>query len=518
MNGFFPLTLRIATVMALASSTHAATPRVTAPPDSFFHLVDEEDREAARGFYGKSIDVNGMPAVAAGEVDDRALERTHEIVTSMLAGRPDITEAMVETKMYLIIIGRDQVYTDMPENRNARNPDYLNERVRGTGGRPTSFGEENLLSLPIDRYDDESIGVHEFAHTIDSTLHRIDESWRSTLQKTYQAAMDQGLYHHAYAATNAAEYWAEIVQAYFDCNRVNNWNHGPVGTREQLRRYDPAGYELVRKIFRLRPDQDWRYTWLQPLPNVIPPPEKFGIDPFYTKFTYARELPVVGRGASDEALLKANDTIRKLFAYRHDMLKAFINEGAKLVVLGTEENVADLPDFRGIRDEDFDPLSRVQDYRTDTETFVVPAENVMAGRESDQEILAVFAKAIYGQLADREVDPDWDDRKDVQQYELRVKRIDTTFRERVDELFQAALADGRWKGTASVHGPAAYWTAGVLAYFDAAGQTAAPHDFPHPIRTREQLAAYDAGLHDLVAETMAYEGHVDWRFQAASKD
>ena len=56
--------------------------------------------------------------------------------------------------------------------------------------------------------------------------------------------------------------------------------------------------------------------------------------PYYTKFTWAREFTVVGRGASDEALLKANDTIRNMFAYRHDILKALIADGVKLVVLG----------------------------------------------------------------------------------------------------------------------------------------------------------------------------------------
>ena len=76
--------------------------------------------------------------------------------------RPDVLDAMVKRGMYLIIIGKDQVYTDMPEYRNTPDPAYMNERVRGTGGKPTSFGEENLLSLPLDRYDDESIAVHEF--------------------------------------------------------------------------------------------------------------------------------------------------------------------------------------------------------------------------------------------------------------------------------------------------------------------------------------------------------------------
>jgi hypothetical protein len=132
----------------------AEYPAVTTPPESFFQLVRERDRDAARQFYKKCLDVKGMPVAASGEVADAALQRTYYLVTHLLAGRPDILEAMVTNRMYLIIIGKDQVYTDMPEYRNHPNPAYQNERVRGTGGKPTSFGEENLLSLPIDRYDD----------------------------------------------------------------------------------------------------------------------------------------------------------------------------------------------------------------------------------------------------------------------------------------------------------------------------------------------------------------------------
>ena len=221
-----------------------------------------------------------MGVAASAEVDDDALRRSHTIVTKMLAGRPDIMEAMAESGMYLIIIGRDQVYTDMPEYRNHPDPDFQNERVRGTGGRPTSFGEENILSLPIDRYDDESIAVHEFCHTIDGILRRMDPAWTDRRNAAYEKAIAKGLWKDTYAAGNPGEFWAEVAQSYFDCNRVNNWNHGPVGTREQLKAYDPETYELVRTTFNLQPHQDWRYTWLQPLPNIIPPPEKFGIDPY----------------------------------------------------------------------------------------------------------------------------------------------------------------------------------------------------------------------------------------------
>src|SRR5215510_14565492 len=308
-------------------------PPVIAPPESFFEIVSQRDRDVARQFYKKYIDVKGMPVVASGEVADLALQRTYSIVTHLLAGRPDIIEALLKNKMYLIIIGKDQVYTDMPEYRNHPNPAYQNERVRGTGGKPTSFGEENLLSLPIDRYDDESIGVHEFCHTIDSTLRSVDPGWNERRNKVFRHAVDNGLWKNTYAGSNPGEFWAEVAQAYFDCGRPNNWNHGPIARREQLKVYDPETYELVRTTFNLSPAQDWRYSWLQKLPMVGPPPPQYKIDPYYTKFTWADEFPVIGRSASDEALLKANDIINRMFSYRHDIIKAMIADGVKLAVL-----------------------------------------------------------------------------------------------------------------------------------------------------------------------------------------
>jgi hypothetical protein len=511
--------LTLASTVEAQSGASASPPPVTAVPDSFFEIVAPRDRDVARQFYKKHIDVKGMPVVASAEVADMALQRTFSIVTHMLAGREDIVEALVKNRMYLIIIGKDQVYTDMPEYRNSPNPAYQNERVRGTGGKPTSFGEENLLSLPIDRYDDESIGVHEFCHTIDSTLRSIDPAWSERRNAVFRNAMNKGLWKYSYAASNPGEFWAEICQSYFDCNRVNNWNHGPIGTREQLKVYDPDSYELVRTTFNLSSEQDWRYTWLQNVPNVAPAPAKFKIDPYYTKFTWAREFTVVGRQASDQALLKANDTIRKMFAYRHDILKALIADGVKLVVLGRNEKVSDLPEYKGLKEtKRFDALARLLDYSPETKLLVVGEENVMGNPQApltgDNQVIRVFAKALHSVTATRPVDPNWNNRgRAVQQYELRVKRLDVQFDEKLKELYDAALSAGKWKGTAAIHDRAAYWVEGVLAYFDALGQDAAPNDAAHPINTREALKDYDPGLYALVNETMAYDGHIDWRHE-----
>jgi hypothetical protein len=476
MRAIFCAWLLVASGMVFCARAAEENPAVTTPPDSFFDLVNQRDREAAKSFYTKYLDVQGMPVVGSKEVADEALRRTRWIVLHLLAGRPDVVEAMKKNRMYLIVIGRDQLYCDMPEYSHAQNAAYLNERVRGTGGRPTSFGEENVLSLPLDRYDDESIAVHEFCHTIDGALRSIDPTWTARRNKTFRNALDKGLWKNTYAGSNPGEFWAEICQSYFDCNRINNWNHGPIGTRDQLKEYDPESYQLVRDTFKLEGDKDWKYTWAQKLPNVTPPPANFKIDPYYTKFTWAREFPVVGRSATDDAMLKANDTVRKMFAYRHDILKALINDGFKLVVLGKGEDLSHLP---GLHDR---PAGWRGGY--------LPKEKLLVVNEDGlRETTRMFAYAFYELCANRPVDPNWDKRRDVQQYELRVKRLDEDFGKRVAGFHDKARAPNN---------AADYWSNGVAMYFG---------------RQREELEKSDPDLFALVKETMAYEGHPDWRFE-----
>jgi hypothetical protein len=456
--------------------TAEGLPGVSPVPEEIFGRFREGDREAARGFYKKYIDVNGLAVVASGDVADEALQRTYWIVTHILAGRPDVLDAMKKAGTRLIIIGKDQVYTDMPEYRRSPNPEYQNERVRGTGGlNVTSFGEENLLTLAGDRYDDESIGVHEFCHTIDAALRTVDPGWRDRLNKVYRGAVEKGLWKYAYAAGNPAEYWAEICQSYFDCNRINNWNHNSVATREQLKVHDPEGYELVRTTFKLTPEKDWRYRPMRVQPSVVAPPAKMKADPYYTKFTYAREFPVLGSArVSDQAMLRANDTIRKMFAYRHDLVKAMMADGVRMVVLGRGEKVSDLPEFKGAKDEAGFDGARVVDYTAERKLIVVPEENVLGGADDplagESAVVGAMAKAFYRVTGSRAADPEFDKRRQKQQYELRVKRLDVEFDQRVQKAYAAAMERGLWKGTPAARDRYENWGAGVPADYDGSGR------------------------------------------------
>jgi hypothetical protein len=162
----------------------------------------------------------------------------------------------------------------------------------------------------------------------------------------------------------------------------------------------------------------------------------------------------------DKALLKANDTIRKLFTYRHDILKALINEGYYLVVL--PKGVAALPG-------------------ADPKRLEVSEDRLVS-------LVGTLARVFYLATATRPADPEFEKQRDRQQYELRVKRLDVTLDNRLRVLFGEARLEK--------------WVSGVEAYFDV-----------HQPRSREQLQRTDPALFSIVEEVMAYTNHPDWRYR-----
>jgi hypothetical protein len=121
-----------------------------------------------------------------------------------------------------------------------------------------SCGEENLLDLPGDPYAQENILVHEFAHTVHELgMRTLDATFDERLRAAFEHAKEAGLWQGTYAMQNRSEYWAEAAQSWFDCNRADDAEHGPIDTRAELRDYDPGIAVLLAEVFGDRP---WRYT------------------------------------------------------------------------------------------------------------------------------------------------------------------------------------------------------------------------------------------------------------------
>jgi hypothetical protein len=60
-----------------------------------------------------------------------------------------------------------------------------------------------------------------------------------------------------YAASNKAEYWAEVLQCWFNTNRTMDHDHNHIHTRAQLKEYDPLAAKLCEDVLG---DTEWRFV------------------------------------------------------------------------------------------------------------------------------------------------------------------------------------------------------------------------------------------------------------------
>ncbi len=260
---------RFAVVGREDSSEMAVTNRV--PVQGF--RFDPPDQDGVPAFYTQRVFAGGYPIVASARVNPYALQEAAYLVDLMLAKRPDVRQAMIQSGSRLAILAWDEFTTDQPEWAWLANEpvdevpevparDYWDTRARGLGGSETdpfcSCGEENLLAYAGDPYSAENILIHEFAHNLHLRgLVNVDPTFDPRLKATYDAAMKAGLWKGKYASVNHHEYFAEGVQSWFDNNRENDHDHNHVNTRAELIEYDSSLAALCREVFG---DTELKYT------------------------------------------------------------------------------------------------------------------------------------------------------------------------------------------------------------------------------------------------------------------
>ncbi|MDA0213845.1 MAG: hypothetical protein O2875_00605 [Planctomycetota bacterium] len=228
---------------------------ITPPPD----LVAQFSLSP---FYTKCVVVEGLPVVGSAKVSDCALLEAAFLIRKEIGHRPEILRAMAKNGVRFAVMAPTEMTTDIPEHSDLTPRNFWNRRARGLGAttaRPAvSCGEENLLCLRGDPYSTENILLHEFAHAIhEMGMNTIDPTFDARLQQVFDSAKADGLWMGTYAMENRMEYWAEGAQSWFDTNRANDKEHGPIDTRGKLKVYDPRFAALLTEIFG---DGSWRYV------------------------------------------------------------------------------------------------------------------------------------------------------------------------------------------------------------------------------------------------------------------
>eukprot|EP00271_Cylindrocystis_brebissonii_P006451 TRINITY_DN19243_c0_g1_i1.p1 TRINITY_DN19243_c0_g1~~TRINITY_DN19243_c0_g1_i1.p1 ORF type:complete len:402 (+),score=57.74 TRINITY_DN19243_c0_g1_i1:693-1898(+) len=239
--------------------------------------VDEPTEEdvAIPSCYSKRVtSCQGIAIVGGEKVCLDALMATKEVVERMLQDCPKVlVDELVAYRCKVAVIAKDQVTTDILEHSHLRGSSVFDGRdwdsqVRGLGGTKTiptcSVGEENVLRCPYpeDKYYQESILIHEFAHTIMEVA--FDDKLNKRILDIYNRS--KGLYTQGiYMAVDAREYWAEGSESWFNASLRKDVNDG-INTREKLRKHDPELAQLMAEVYG--DSGTWRYDFspFQPLP------------------------------------------------------------------------------------------------------------------------------------------------------------------------------------------------------------------------------------------------------------
>ena len=207
-------------------------------------------------YYTQFLPVKGVMVRAHESVDPAALQAGAEIVDAMLSGREDIPECMAQKGGDLAIVPKDQVNTDLPEFADLKGTKDFTGRSRdtfelrglgGTGSRPTTAGEEQLLGNwephhPWYPYLGFMV-AHEYAHAIQIICFTQDdhEQWDSF----YEEALDAGLYPGTHMMADVKEFFAVLSTGYFEVT----WELGDDHSREVLRDHFPEIVEALDEIY-----------------------------------------------------------------------------------------------------------------------------------------------------------------------------------------------------------------------------------------------------------------------------
>ncbi len=178
-------------------------------------------------FYAKKIDCLGVWIKAPEAVADEALLEACRRIHFQISRNEGIRHNLVEVGAGLHIIGKDQVTSDLPENRHWKGRPYegnltIDQRTRGIGGRVASCGEENLLRLENDRYRGRDICSHEFAHTI--LNYAADAAMRKRVEEQFTRSTAEGKWKRAYGGSNFNEYFSELTMWYVGTR--GHWHYG----------------------------------------------------------------------------------------------------------------------------------------------------------------------------------------------------------------------------------------------------------------------------------------------------
>lgn len=224
--------------------------------------------------------------------------------------------------------------------------------------------------------------------------------------------------------------------------------------------------------------------------EVTEVPAGLNIDPFYKKYTDADGIPIVSSAnVKDEALIRAGKVIGQILSKREDVKNHMIAKGCKVMVIGKNEEVCDIPEYQHI----CDTPENIAFWNRRARGFGGSPEHDFSASCGEENVLGLTTDKYLGES--------------ILVHEFAhilhmvgICGIEPGFNDRLEELRQKAIAKDLWKDTYCISNKEEYFAETVQSFYNCNRYSETPNGVHNSINTRQKLKEYDPEMYTLLLE------------------
>lgn len=225
-------------------------------------------------------------------------------------------------------------------------------------------------------------------------------------------------------------------------------------------------------------------------PDIMAPPAHLKLDPFYEKYMNVNGIHVISSWrVPDSCFHAAYITVKALTdMLPADVLESMTSRDTRIGIMARYEGTTDIPEHAYLVNDtslNWDVRARGLGGTLKLPLTTCAEENILAYQNdkyhAEDILIHEFAHTIH---------------------DVGISPITPDFNDRLQQMLDIALENGRWVNTYASTNIWEYWAEGVQCWFNVNAEVNTDEgDGKHNrINTREELKAYDPGLYEIISE------------------
>lgn len=217
-------------------------------------------------------------------------------------------------------------------------------------------------------------------------------------------------------------------------------------------------------------------------------PARLNLDSFYKKYVDANGIPVLSSSnVRNEALSRASTIIAQILSKRDDVRKAMIDKNCRVMIIGENEDVCQLPEYAHVCDtpENIDYLN------SQARGFGGAPEHEFSASCGEENVLGLRSDRYKGEsILVHEFAHIF--------HTVGILSVDPNFDKTLENLYLKSIKNGLWKDTYAISSKEEYFAETFQSFFNCNSFAASADGIHNSINTRNKLKVYDPEMYHLL--------------------